>query len=77
MVTLKFVNAQGQDCTKFLLLFFESFIYTMKSATIVTIFGAPLFLVAALNWFAVHGTSMNNTNRRLTSDNKGATDLSV
>jgi len=30
--------------------------------------GKPL---AMLNWFAVHGTSMNNTNHLISSDNKG------
>lgn len=28
-----------------------------------------------LNWFAVHGTSMNKTNRLVSSDNKGLAEL--
>jgi hypothetical protein len=28
--------------------------------------------VGAINWFALHGTSMNNTNRLVSGDNKGA-----
>ena len=27
--------------------------------------------IAMLNWFAVHGTSMNNSNHLISSDNKG------
>ena len=27
--------------------------------------------IGVLNWFAVHGTSMNNTNRLISGDNKG------
>jgi hypothetical protein len=27
--------------------------------------------LGAVNWFAVHGTSMNNTNRLISGDNKG------
>ena len=29
-------------------------------------------LIGAINWFAVHGTSMNNTNTFISGDNKGA-----
>ena len=28
--------------------------------------------MGAINWFALHGTSMNNTNRLVSGDNKGA-----
>lgn len=31
--------------------------------------------VGAFSWFAVHGTSMNNTNRLINGDNKGAASL--
>ena len=34
--------------------------------------GAPLGL---LNWFSVHGTSLNNTNRLLSGDNRGVASL--
>ena len=27
--------------------------------------------LGSLNWFAVHGTSLNNTNRLLSGDNRG------
>lgn len=28
-------------------------------------------LIGVMNWFAVHGTSMNNTNTYISGDNKG------
>lgn len=40
----------------------------MQVLKFVDIDGKPLGM---LNWYAVHGTSMNNSNKLISSDNKG------
>lgn len=42
-----------------------------KTMTVLKIVDANQNPIGVLSWFAVHGTSMNNTNRLISSDNKG------
>ncbi len=44
---------------------------TDKKMTMLRLQGSDGTEVGALNWFAVHGTSMGNTNRLISGDNKG------
>jgi neutral ceramidase len=34
-------------------------------------------IVGVINWFAVHATSMNNSNSYISGDNKGAASLAL
>ncbi|XP_060552761.1 uncharacterized protein LOC132714046 [Ruditapes philippinarum] len=42
-----------------------------KNMTVIKIVDADNFPIGMISWFAVHCTSMNNTNRLISSDNKG------
>lgn len=42
-----------------------------KTMTLLRFVGADASEIGTLNWFAVHGTSMNNKNRYISGDNKG------
>ena len=42
---------------------------TDKNMLLLKLVGDDETLVGAINWFAVHGTSMNNTNLLVTGDN--------
>lgn len=44
---------------------------TDKTLTQLQFIGKNNELIGAINWFAVHPTSMNNTNKLVTSDNVG------